>query len=125
MLSDSSYARPLKIFFGIIAVLLVVHALFPPEPKKFDPSAMADGQCEGEALMVPYEYNGNVVDPWSCKIQCDDQKQRYLVYMNNVGTQCEPLPGCNDQGEDRGVTCRLPSGVSYTGPGASGALISK
>ncbi len=108
MSTSLAHSRSLWIFFGVIFVLLFLQALFPRQVVPYDPEQMAEGDCEGTPISVPYEYTGNVIDPWSCQVQCQDKKQHYLVYTNGIGTQCEPLPGCNDWGEDRGVTCKVP-----------------
>lgn len=102
------YRKPVLIIFGVIVALLLIQAVFPRQAVPRDLTASAEEDCVGEALPIPYEYTGNVVDPWSCQVQCQDQKQRYLVYTNGVATQCETLPGCNDWGEDRGQTCNIP-----------------
>lgn len=111
MLDALPYRKPILALFGVIILLLLLQAMFPRQAKPFDITATAEEDCEGEALSVPYEYTGGVVEPWSCQVQCQDQKLRYLVYTNGVATQCEPLPGCNDWGEDRGVTCKIPGGA--------------
>jgi hypothetical protein len=112
MLESIPYRKPTLALFGVIVVLLFIQALFPRQASPVDPADMVKGECEGEALAVPYAYTGNVVEPWSCKVQCTDQKQRYLLYTNGVATQCEKLPGCNDYGEDRGETCTIPGNAS-------------
>jgi hypothetical protein len=115
MSTDLRTSKPLLLFFGVIVALLFFHAMFPPNPPQRDLSAAATEDCIGEPLSVPYEYTGNVVEPWSCQPQCADKKQRYLVYTNGLATQCEMLPGCNDYGEDRGQTCRIPGAASVPG----------
>lgn len=101
--------RLLVAFFGLILFILFIQAVFPAREKKVEITEQEQEDCMGEPLHVPYAYTGNVVEPWSCKPQCDDGRQRYLVYTNGVATQCEELPGCNDSGEDHGVTCRMPT----------------
>ena len=103
-------------FFGIIFVLLFLQAMFPPRDAKRDLTQPAQQDCVGTPLYVPYEYNGTTVDPWSCQPQCTDQKQHYLVYTNGMATECETLPGCNDAGEDNGVTCHIPNGAVPVSP---------
>ena len=72
-----------------------VAVLPPPEPVR----------CEGEPIQVDYPFEGGFMDPHECIVQCRDQKQRYILYDDGMATQCEFLPGCNDWGEDRGITC--------------------
>lgn len=109
-MSSISIPKPLLYFGGLILLVLLVQAVFPKQAKPFDPKETATTECVGTPIQVPYEYKGTVVEPWSCRPQCDDQKQHYLVYVNGIATQCEMLPGCNDWGEDRGETCKIPGG---------------
>jgi hypothetical protein len=112
MLDSLPYRKPTLAIFGVIIALLFIQALFPRQAKPMKPQDLATEDCIGEPLSIPFAYTGNVVDPWSCQIQCQDKKQRYLVYTNGAATQCEILPGCNDFGEDHGETCRIPGGAS-------------
>jgi hypothetical protein len=118
MFDSLPFRRPVLAVFGIIILLLVLQALFPRQAKPVDLNEMAEEDCVGDPLPIPYEYTGNVVDPWSCQVQCTDQKRRYLVYTNGVATQCEELPGCNDWGEDRGQTCRIPGEADVSASGS-------
>lgn len=94
-------------FCTLIILILVVQWVLPPRmPEVEVPAPVAD--CFGKPLAVDYPYNGTVNEPWACQAQCEDGIQRYLVYTNNTATQCQALPGCNDTGEDSGVTCRIP-----------------
>jgi hypothetical protein len=93
--------------FTLILGLLILQATTSlrfqlPEVEK-EPEA-----CIGQPLFVEYTYEGGYIDDHACAVQCQDQIQRYIVYTNNVATQCEKLPGCNDVGEDRGETCEPP-----------------
>lgn len=107
MHDSDRFANVVYGFCALIILLLAVQWIIPPRmPEVKLPDPLAD--CVGEPLSVPYAYTGGVNEPWACQVQCDDQKQRYLSYTNGVFTQCEMLPGCNDTGEDSGVTCRAP-----------------
>lgn len=64
-----------------------------------------DQPCEGQPIHVDYAYDGGMVQPHACAEQCDDQVLRYIVYTDGEATQCAPLPGCSDWGEDMGITC--------------------
>ena len=65
--------------------------------------------CEGEPIEVNYAYYGGMHSPHGCAPQCEDGKQRYLLYTNGKATQCQKVPGCLDWGEDQGVTCIPPA----------------
>lgn len=62
-------------------------------------------ECEGEAIVVDYEYGGEMMGPHECAPQCEDKNRRYILYTNGMATQCQTLPGCADWGEDNNVTC--------------------
>lgn len=97
----------LKIFFcGIFLILIYqglrvarIPAVTPPE---------AEAACIGEPIVVNFPYLGTVNDPWTCQVQCAEGKEKFILYTNGKATQCEELPGCNDRGEDDGVTCAPP-----------------
>lgn len=95
---------------GIILLVLIVQSIFPstyvPEPPKPAAPVVA---CVGAPIPVAYAYTGTVNEPWDCKVQCDDGKPRYILYSNGKAAQCETPPGCNDFGEDNGITCNPPS----------------
>ncbi len=94
---------------GAFLLFVVLQSVFPstaiPKPKPVAP-ALA---CIGTAIPVAYAYLGTVNDPWDCKVQCDDQRPRYILYTNGKATQCETPPGCNDFGEDNAITCNPPN----------------
>lgn len=94
-------------FCGFIVLLLAVQWILPERVPTLEPPE-PQAECKGEPIFVDFAYNGGVNEPWTCRVQCDDQKQRYVVYTNGTATQCEDLPGCNDWGEDNGVTCTAP-----------------
>lgn len=70
----------------------------PPEPEE---------TCIGSPIAVSYPYAG-WSKPHECIVQCKDDEPRYILYTDGLATQCETPPGCNDWGEDKGVTCVPP-----------------
>lgn len=101
------FGNALQVFIILVLLIVVAQAFFrPSSPLSSAPPPNAE--CEGEALVVDYPFEGGFLDPHACKPQCDDGKQRYIVYSNGKATQCQILPGCLDWGEDRGVTCVPP-----------------
>lgn len=88
---------------GILLILTIVQSVVPKQYVPEEPEEMEP--CVGQPIFVDFEYNGMVNEPWSCEEQCNDHQPRYILYSNNRATQCETPPGCNDYGEDRGVTC--------------------
>ena len=99
---------PQRIIVGILSLILVVTAVqaFVPKPvREESEDAVMEEECIGDPIVVNIPYTGAVVDPWSCQPQCEDDLPRYLLYSNGKATQCETPPGCNDYGEDHGITC--------------------
>jgi hypothetical protein len=94
-------------FCAFLILLLFVQWLLPPRMPVVGPPP-ATAQCEGEPIVVDFRYDGAINEPWTCRVQCDDKKPRYVLYTNGVATQCETPPGCNDYGEDNGITCTPP-----------------
>lgn len=94
---------------GGILVIVAAESLFPKTKLPTVSKERPEQDCTGEPIVVSYPYQGGMLDPWECKIQCEDRKQRYIVYTNNVATPCEQLPGCLDYGEDYGIKCRMRS----------------
>lgn len=94
---------------AIILLIVVVQSLRPATytPAPPAPPAIA-GDCVGNPIVVKEPYIGGTLDPWTCKVQCDDDKPRFILYNNGKATQCETPPGCNDTGEDTGIMCNLP-----------------
>ena len=95
-------------FCGLILLVLVLQVVFPrqaPSVTDVEP----DQECEGEAIVVDYPYNGGVNEPHACAPQCEDGKQRYILYTNGMATPCQTVPGCLDWGEDQGITCKVPN----------------
>lgn len=91
-----------------VALLIVVWQQTHPAPEPtvaFDEPAVP---CVGSPIAVAYAFKGNPEGPWECRVQCDDDQPRYILYTNGVATQCDTPPSCNDRGEDDGVTCEPP-----------------
>lgn len=100
-----------RVIGGTLAVLLLVVAIQSVVPKTYVPrpkEPVVEVPCKGNPIKVDFAYSGTVNDPWTCKVQCDDDKPRYILYSNGKATQCETPPGCNDSGEDNGITCTAP-----------------
>ncbi len=103
-------------FLGIVLVAMVVQAFIParaPGAARPQPDAPVEA-CVGEPIAIDYPYEGMSVDPHTCKVQCEDGKQRYILYTNGKATPCERVPGCLDYGEDRGITCTPPTKTPIT-----------
>ena len=102
-----------RFVIGLCAVILLILFVQTVRPKKYvpelPPAPLVEENCIGTPITVAYPYLGGVNDPWDCKVQCDDDEPRYILYSNGKATQCETSPGCNDYGEDRGITCKLPA----------------
>lgn len=94
---------------GIAAILLYESFFQPDSEQQFKPKE--NQACEGEPIRVDYAYYGGMHNPHGCAEQCEDGKQRYLLYLNGKATQCQKVPGCLDWGEDQGVTCVPPDNV--------------
>lgn len=95
----------------VVAMLMIYALRGNPDQVLAPEKKEAPVACKGEAIVVDYPFEGGYLAPHACKVQCQDKKQRYVLYKNGSATQCEDLPGCNDKGEDSGVTC-VPSAVS-------------
>ena len=67
----------------------------PPEPQK---------TCVGAPIEVDYPFGG-WMEPHACAVQCDDDQPRFILYADGRAAQCQTPPGCNDEGEDRGILC--------------------
>lgn len=103
----------IQAFFGVIFLILLYQAIRVPKIPEAEPREdTATVNCTGEPIFVPYAFEWTVLEPHACAPQCTDGKQRYIVYTNGLATQCENLPGCNDTGEDTGVTCKISAGSS-------------
>lgn len=101
-----------RIIIGTLAVLLLVVGIQSIVPQSYTPrpqEPIVEVPCIGQPITVDFAYTGAVNDPWTCQEQCTDDQPRYILYSNGKATQCETPPGCNDTGEDSGVTCTPPS----------------
>ena len=98
---------------GVVCALMlcvvVVQAVTDPAPPTAPPPE-PETTCVGTPISVTYAYAG-WSKPHECAVQCEDDKPRYILYSDGRATQCETPPGCNDWGEDKGVTC-VPQPVS-------------
>lgn len=107
-MSVQSLERTIGITLGglllIVALQSVVPRAYTPQPKE----PVVEVPCKGMPITVDFAYTGGVNDPWTCQVQCQDDKPRYILYSNGKATQCQVPPGCNDYGEDNGVTCTVP-----------------
>jgi len=97
-----------KIAAGFLVVVLLVLLLQASRSEFIEPRPPpAPGQeCEGQPIVVNYPYQGGLLAPHACRVQCEDNVQRYIVYTNDMATQCDKPPSCLDWGEDKGVTCK-------------------
>src|SRR3990167_9081500 len=106
---------PAKATIGVLSAflaILVIQTMRGPVNHGKAGDIDAEGEpCMGEPIVVDYAYDYKIMEPHACKPQCVDGKQRYIAYTNGLATQCEMLPGCNDVGEDRRVTCVVPGTV--------------
>lgn len=99
--------------FSAFLAILVIQTIRGPVTHGEAGDIAQDGEpCIGEPIEVDYAYDYKIMEPHACKPQCTDGKQRYILYTNGLATQCEMLPGCNDTGEDRRVTCVVPESAS-------------
>lgn len=94
-------------FCLFIASILVLQWIFP---RAYTPGSVQrepELPCIGEPIAVGYAYNYAPAEPYECKVQCLDNRQRYIAYTNGLATQCGTPPNCFDWGEDQGVTCTI------------------
>lgn len=104
-----------RVVGGTLGALLIVVAgqsLFPRPYVSQPKEPVVEVSCIGTPITVDFAYNGTVNEPWTCEEQCDNNQPRYILYTNGKATQCQTLPGCNDTGEDSGVTCTPPTAGS-------------
>ncbi|MCA9370395.1 MAG: hypothetical protein KC680_00340 [Candidatus Peregrinibacteria bacterium] len=99
----NTFQKATAITIAIIAVVLGYDSFVHSDGTEFKPEP--DQMCEGDPIEVEYPYYGGMLSPHACQPQCDDGKQRYVLYSNGKATQCQKIPGCLDWGEDQGVTC--------------------
>ncbi len=117
MLPADRQTRMIYGFCAFLVLLLAVQAVLPDTDPKIEIPEPTTA-CVGEPIVIPQAYEGTVVDPWTCRVQCDDGKRRFILYSNGRATQCDTLPGCNDWGEDNGITCTPPNATPVTSVGA-------
>lgn len=89
--------------FCVICLAMLIHRAFFWQPAYVP--LRPPVACIGEPIFVAYSYTNGDLTPHACAPQCLDEKQRYIVYRDGFATQCEPVPGCYDEGEDKGVLC--------------------
>jgi len=100
---------------GLLLVIVILQSVVPQEYVSTPQEPVQLGSCLGDPIEVDYAYTGTVADPWTCQVQCEDDVPRYILYTNGRATQCETPPGCNDYGEDHGITCQPPGQESAVG----------
>ena len=92
-----------------ISFFVVLQAFTTPQGRTRTPNHPKDGDpCKGVPIEVGYEYDGALLGPHECVVQCDADEEMYVLYANGMATQCESLPGCSDWGEDHGIKCEPP-----------------
>ncbi len=89
---------------GLMLGIVVVQAVMPQSAPPIAPPTPPAGSCIGEPIAVEYAYTG-WLEPHACAVQCDDDKPRFILYADGKATQCQTPPGCNDEGEDKGILC--------------------
>lgn len=87
----------------MLGIVLAQAALPSPEPPTAPPAPPAKA-CVGRPIAVDYEFSG-WLQPHECAVQCADDEPRYILYTDGRATQCQTPPGCNDEGEDKGIFC--------------------
>lgn len=104
MFSDREHLAVYGVCLLIAGILLWQWVL----PRQYTPGSVQKGPeqaCSGEPIFVGYAYNYAPGEPHECKVQCLDNRPRYIAYSNGLATQCGTPPNCFDWGEDQGVTC--------------------
>lgn len=99
---------------GLCIVMIAIVTLQSYRPFRYTTPTppVVEEPCIGAPIAVTVPFTGAVNDPWTCQVQCADDKPRYILYTNGKATQCETPPGCNDYGEDHGTTCALPAATN-------------
>lgn len=92
-------------FCFLVAGILLVQWMFPREYTPGSVPKEPELPCTGEPITVDYAYAYAPEAPYECKVQCLDNRPRYIAYTNGLATQCGTPPNCFDWGEDQGVTC--------------------
>lgn len=96
-------------FFILIVLMLIYQGVREAKIPSVQDQPKSHVACKGEPIVVDFAFTGGVADPHSCAEQCVDGREHYILYVNGMATQCEALPGCNDYGEDNGITCEPPA----------------
>jgi hypothetical protein len=97
------------VVYGVCFALLALTAAQALGRGRATISAAPEQPCRGEPIFVDYPYQDSYFGPHTCRVQCDDQRQRFIAYSDGKATQCQDLPGCLDWGEDRRITCTPPA----------------
>lgn len=103
---SDTFLKVTGVVCGLMLAIVTLQAAFPPQPPVAPPPPVAV-ECIGEPIVVTYPYAG-WSEPHECRVQCDDDRPRYILYTDGLATQCQTPPGCNDAGEDSGITCVPP-----------------
>ena len=100
-------------FIAVVFIVLLTQVLLPERVPVPTPPAITP--CRGEPIATDFAFTGTIHEQWTCKKQCDDREVHYILYSNGKATQCEDLPGCNDFGEDKNITCTPPMKTDRSG----------
>lgn len=99
-------------FFLVVLALVLFDSFRPVKVPTREDVALVEKPCKGTPISVDFPFEWTVSKPHSCAPQCADGKPRYILYSDGQATQCEDPPGCNDYGEDNGITCTPPGAAS-------------
>lgn len=89
---------------GLMLCIVLVQAALPTPAAQTPPPPPAPVTCIGDPIPVDYVFTG-WNQPHACAVQCEDDQPRYILYSDGKAAQCQTPPGCNDEGEDRGILC--------------------
>jgi hypothetical protein len=106
-----SLERTVGIVCAVILLVVIFESLHPARYVSKPPPIVAQKNCVGSPIVVTFPFTGAVNDPWTCQVQCKDDKPRYVLYSNGRATQCDTPPSCLDYGEDHGITCNPPGAL--------------
>ena len=106
-----SYKHGIVAFFALLVLVLVYQGVREAKIPNIVEQSQPSVACKGTPIVVDFTYTGGVAEPHSCKLQCEDGLEHFVLYANGMATQCEALHGCNDYGEDNGVTCEPPQNL--------------
>lgn len=105
---DTTVSRVVGAVCGLMFGIVAVQAMLPDGEPPMPPPPAPTASCVGQPIEVDYRYSG-WLEPHECAVQCDDDKPRYILYTDGRATQCQTPPGCNDEGEDKGIFCTPPN----------------